>query len=503
MQRVEGWRSIGKGHKAGMIEGAYFVGESFNLGRRQLVLFTQGQPETPPEERLVGGVLGPRSGIAGPRPQRRPCGQRRSDSGDLPFKATDLRLIKSHQGVVAIKDDGLDLHELNHKPLQSLMQWAKSTARRLMGAISIVSDATPAGTLLLDGLLDPVYLAAQWARPRYQPGYTLAALVDERLLGAAYLSHERRRIGSAVLDVAGVTFHADAAARLALLEPIVVAAATVGLPWLQLDIPLEAEVGAGLAICALQFQLQLPPFPASAPTLRSATLDDWADLTALDAVQATAIPLSRERTAADWRWLITTAGTALQVLEDERGRLVGYALRSAEGDLSEAYAADAGVGRELLAALVAQGIEVGRFGFGHPLAHTALVHGGHLHGQAPALGSVVPHWGVIDLAGALHDLAPELGSRLRNSRYGGWQGRVDLEVAGRNVALVFTGDAVHIEAQPKEVPDVAVKRITLEALPQLLLGYRAVADLRASGKLTCAESDFGLLDILLPTLASA
>jgi hypothetical protein len=499
-QCVKGRRCVGKSHKAGMIEGAYFAGQTFDLRRGELMPFTQRRPEAPPEERLIGGVLWPRAGISCPRVERRSRWQRRRNADNLPFKTFNLRLVKGDQRIIAVKNDGLDVHGLDHKSPPGPMQWAKSTARRLLKAMHIVSDMTPAGTAALNPLLDRKTFAAQRAHPRYQPGYTLAALAGGQLLGAAHITHERRRIGAAVLDVATVRIPGELTLHPALLEPVVAAAAAAELAWLQIDLPVTADPLPGLAICRLKSRLQLAFHVGRAPVLRPAAHADVADLTALGAALAAAAPLSYERTAADWRWLVTTLGDAIQVLEDERGRLAGYAVCGPDPGFSEAYAADAGVGRALLDALSAQGRNEGRLDPGHPLTHTALVHGGRSELSVPGQGHIAPHWGVIDLTAALTDLAPELGVRVRRSRYAGWQGRVQVEVGGRRVGLRLTGEAVEVEQQPVRAPDVAVQRIALSAVPQLLLGYRTVADLRASGALQCAESDFGLLDGLFPVI---
>lgn len=369
-----------------------------------------------------------------------------------------------------------------------------------MNSIMFVDDATPADAARLGGLLDPARFAAHRLRPRYQPGYTFAALAGERLLGTAYLAHERRRIGAAVLNVAHVTLQADAALQQRLIAQAVSVAAEAGLPWLQVVRPAPAEPLPGLAVCGLQYRLDLAALTGASARLRPATPDDIADLVALNAALAATVPLAHERTAADWRWLTTTQGETLFVLEDERARIAGYGITCAPDTFREAYAADAAVGRVLLKALAEQGHRIGRLGPSHPLTHGALVHGGQLDAQAAAPSGQIVEWGVIDMAEALRELAAELGRRIGRSRYAGWQGRVALETGGRRVELACAMDSVQVEPHPRAMPDVAVQRIALEALPQVLLGYRTVADLRASRMLQCAESDFGLIDSLLPLL---
>lgn len=370
-----------------------------------------------------------------------------------------------------------------------------------MHTMQIVNDATPIGAAVVRELLGPDSWDRQRSRPRRQPGYMLAVLEGDQPHGHACLAHERRRIGAAVLDVAVVELVAlHATARAVLLAAAVEAAAEAGLAWLAMEVA-PADAAPGMAACTLDTVLHIPAVPAPANlVLRPATLDDSGDLTALHAALAARMPLSPERTLADWRWLSAIGGGALQVLEDGRGRVAGYGLRAAAGYVAEAYAADAGVGRGLLAALAAQGSVELRLGAAHPLALTALAHGGRLRVQAAAADAVTFCWGVVDLVAALADLAPELGRRIAGSRYRGWRGQINLETAGRTVALICTGDAVIVQPDPPAPPAIAVKRIALEALPQALLGYRALADLRADGALQCAEADLGLLDPLFPVL---
>jgi len=48
--------------------------------------------------------------------------------------------------------------------------------------------------------------------------------------------------------------------------------------------------------------------------------------------------------------------------------------------------------------------------------------------------------------------------------------------------------------------DLLVGGLGLAAAAQLLLGYRAAADLRATGELRCADVDLGLIDALFPVV---
>jgi hypothetical protein len=105
--------------------------------------------------------------------------------------------------------------------------------------------------------------------------------------------------------------------------------------------------------------------------------------------------------------------------------------------------------------------------------------------------------GVADLPAMLEALAPELAARLARSRYAGWSGGLRLELdTGRATLLLDDGRVAVVDGT--RPADVRLRRVTLPALAQLLLGYRAAADLRATGGLDCDDAALGLIDGLFP-----
>ena len=105
----------------------------------------------------------------------------------------------------------------------------------------------------------------------------------------------------------------------------------------------------------------------------------------------------------------------------------------------------------------------------------------------------------MDLPAALEALAPEFEPRLERSRYAGWSGNLRVEIETERVTLAFVeGRAAVIDGS--RPADVRLRQVGLPALAQLLLGYRAAADLRATGGLDCDDSALGLVDALFPSL---
>jgi len=105
---------------------------------------------------------------------------------------------------------------------------------------------------------------------------------------------------------------------------------------------------------------------------------------------------------------------------------------------------------------------------------------------------------VVDLLAALEQLAPALTRRLAYSRYAGWSGVVRLEGEAGEATLHCQTDRVKAEVAGGPTA-VLISGLGLSAAAQLLLGYRAAADLRATGELRCADVDLGLLNVLFPT----
>jgi hypothetical protein len=366
-------------------------------------------------------------------------------------------------------------------------------------AIRIVAPepGSAEGTILAERI-GALALGRHRARPRTQQGFTLLGLADDGARGHALLAHQRRGLGATTIDVAVLELAADTPELTeALLEGAVMAASAAELPFLAAVGRPSALGPYGLAPCALVSRARLPRQLASAPMLRQVTADDAEDVAALADVATAGLPLGARRAPPDWRWLLA-APAGWVGLEDGRGRLVAYARLAGEA-VVEAGAADAGAARTLVAGLAARSAEALALPALHPVTRAALLLGGALEVRALAGEEAGELWGVVDLVQALTALTPELTSRMAASRYKGWSGSVRLE--GPAGAATLRSDGARVSVHDGAGPvDVMVGGLGLAAAAQLLLGYRAPADLRATGELRCADVDLGLLDALLPTL---
>jgi hypothetical protein len=371
----------------------------------------------------------------------------------------------------------------------------------------------------------PLALERHLARPRYRPALTRIAERDGMIVGYALLAHRRLQLGAATLEIgeiARIDMRDDQAGFVALLGDCLGTLLGEGLP-LAIVRGDPAVYGAfGLAPYTFNSMVELDVGDVhhAGESLRPASEADLDDMAALYASSYREQPLAEARVLPDWRGWLSEGYVAL-VLEDARGRVVGYArvpsppdpLSQTRGRESpnalivvEAAAADAGAARSLIAALSAQAQAHAhsrlalRLAPGHLVAQAALHLGGTAWIEAARDDARdVRLAGVVDLPGTLEALAPEFERRLAASRYAGWSGNLRVEIETERITLAFDqGHAAVIDGS--RPADVRLRQVTLPGLTQLCLGYRSAADLRATGGLACDDSALGLIDALFPVV---
>jgi predicted N-acetyltransferase YhbS/ribosomal protein S18 acetylase RimI-like enzyme len=380
-------------------------------------------------------------------------------------------------------------------------------------------------------------LARHLARPRYRPALTRIAERADVVVGCALIAHRRLRLGAATLEIGEIEridAPDDGDGFATLLGDCLGTLLDQGLPLATIrgDTAVYAPFGFATYAFSAALELDIGDMGHAEGSLRPASEDDLDDLAALYATSYRDLPLSEARAAPDWRAWLADGYEAL-VLADGRGRVVGYArLPSPTGPLSqprergrqvspsalleeenclsvaEAAAADAGAARSLIAALAARAQARGLRQLRLLLAPAHIAAQAALHLGGAARITVTPDdarhaslAGVVDLPGMLEALAPEFERRLAVSRYAGWSGNLRVEIETERITLALdTGRAAVIDGS--RPTDVRLRQVALPALAQLCLGYRAAADLRATGGLACDDSALGLIDALFPVVMS-
>lgn len=344
-------------------------------------------------------------------------------------------------------------------------------------------------------------LESHLLNPRHLPGMIQVIEQHNRLIACALVRPIRIQIGAALLECAVLTV-APADLEATMLEPLLVAC----FPALgDSDTTLLITQGASRSLAPLGFaayrhqtRTVLPQLsPAGGIALRPATSADAADIAALYDATYRSLPYAERRSPADWQsWRL---GGLVYVHADRLGRVLGYVQLLGKW-VTEAGAADAGVARLLLAALTnelrLQGLAIP---VAHPLTQVALQVGAHLSMQTAAPQQAAALAGILDLAGMLTQLLPELEQRLASSRYRGWSGTIGIALEHGPAALQFTRGAATVVHEPT-ASDVWLRQVSLAGLVQLLLGYRSAADLRATYELACEDTALGLLDALFPLI---
>jgi predicted N-acetyltransferase YhbS len=364
------------------------------------------------------------------------------------------------------------------------------------------------------------------ASPRYRPALTRVAERGGAIVGCALLAHRRLRLGAATLEIGQIELIdavEDEEGFAALLGDCLGALLAEGLPLaiVRGDMALYGPFGFAPHTFSAAVELDVGDLRDAQAALRSVGEDDLDDLAALYAASYHDQPLAEVRAMPDWRAWLGKEQAAL-ALEDARGRVVGYAtlMTNDQGPATdgsplvvgpwslvmEAAAADAGAARSLLAALAAQAQARGlrwirlHLAPAHIVAQAAL----HLDGTAqlaatPDDARHAPLAGVVDLPAMLEALIPEFERRLAASRYAGWSGNLRVEIETERIILAFeAGEASVIDGS--RPADVRLRQVALPGLAQLCLGYRAAADLRATGQLGCDDSALGLIDALFPVV---
>jgi hypothetical protein len=361
------------------------------------------------------------------------------------------------------------------------------------------------------------------ARPRYRPALTRVAERGGALVGCALLSHRRLRLGAATLEIgeiARIDATDDGTGFAALLGDCLGALLAEGLPLAIVhgDMAVYGPFGFAPYTFSAAVELEVGGLGEAAGALRPTREDDLDDLAALYTTDYRDQPLAEARAMPDWRAWLAEDHTTL-ALEDGRGRVVGYARVPSPPDplsqprervsmdsfiIAEAAAADAGAARSLIAALAAHAQARGmrRLALGLAPAHLVARAALHLGGAAriaatPEGAEHAALAGVVDLPGMLETLTPEFERRLAASRYAGWSGSLRVEIETERITLALeAGRAAVIDGS--RPADVRLRQVTLPGLAQLCLGYRAAADLRATGGLACDDSALGLIDALFP-----
>ncbi len=344
----------------------------------------------------------------------------------------------------------------------------------------------------IPALIDPALVAHRQRHPRFRPDLHLFVTTDSGDQAIGLVTHTRWQRQLARFEVGEVELagsnHPDLV--VALLAAAAETAVAAGMAWLRCPLPLSVAGQWGMIPATLDSRVA---WRGGDGSLALATLDDVADLVALDQhapAPRCAVPLRYE---ADWRWQI--AAQPPLVARDRFGNVTGYAMLYGESVI-EGRAVDAGAARALLSRLPDTVRELWLTP-DHPLAQAALELGASVSVRLPPDDAITPVWIALDPLAALRSQQPALAARLAASRYAGWEGSIGLRGEWGSARIECRAGMVQISAGAG-IADIEVAQITIGGLSALLLGRRSASDLRATGDLRCASHEVGVVEALFP-----
>jgi hypothetical protein len=111
--------------------------------------------------------------------------------------------------------------------------------------------------------------------------------------------------------------------------------------------------------------------------------------------------------------------------------------------------------------------------------------------------------GVIDLPLMLESLKPAFRQRILASPYAQWSGGVRVEISDERAMIMFDNGDVRIIDGTREA-SLRIKHVEVAALAQMTFGYRSIGALRRSGMLFCDDTELSLCEAVFtytaPTL---
>jgi hypothetical protein len=101
--------------------------------------------------------------------------------------------------------------------------------------------------------------------------------------------------------------------------------------------------------------------------------------------------------------------------------------------------------------------------------------------------------GVIDLPLMLESLKPAFRQRILASPYADWSGGVRVEIRDERAMIMFDHGAVSVIDGTREA-SIRIKQVEVSALAQMAFGYRSISALRRAGMLYCDDTELALCE---------
>lgn len=192
---------------------------------------------------------------------------------------------------------------------------------------------------------------------------------------------------------------------------------------------------------------------------------------------------------ADWIQLIGRDGQlrAAAQLSNDGARTV----------VTTAAATDDGAAIDLVNALLDYVGEAQQLVLRLPQAHQLTRMAQEMHAMTTVMTSSnhAVMAGVIDLPLMLEALKPAFRQRIMASAYAEWSGGVRVEISDERAMIMFERGEVRIIDGTREA-SLRIKQVEVAALAQMAFGYRSIGALRRAGMLYCDDTELALCEVL-------
>lgn len=345
---------------------------------------------------------------------------------------------------------------------------------------------------------------------RFRDSSIAVAWADEQPCAATVISHDRIRVGTALVDVA-VVRHASCVApatqadmvELLMHQAQYLLDEGIGILLVHGDVSFWAPYG--FAPVSLDVQTHwagthdvrsIEPGSVHVGALAATECELVRAIAMTQSEHGVYLVESAYQSPAPWLKLVGRDGQLRATAELDQDAVQQRCV------VSLAYAVDDGAAYDLVTALLAHCGSSDALILNlpqlHPVSRMALEVRGETIVRSASQSTLMA--GVIDLPLMLHALKPAFSQRLRSSAYADWTGGVRVEIRDERAMIMCDRGEISVIDGTREA-SVRLKNVEVHALSQMAFGYRSIGALRRAGMLFCDETELRLCETLFPFMA--
>jgi hypothetical protein len=344
----------------------------------------------------------------------------------------------------------------------------------------------------------------QWTRmARLRPSSIAVAWQHAVPCGLSVISHDRIRIGAALVDIATLRHsakkdgHADElSVEMLMYQAQSLLAEGIGIVLVNGDVAFWSQYGFAPISLSVATRWSHPPQRSVAEpgTVRVGPLS--ADLHEI--VRGMQMSQSGEYVAVIEAALPDTLPW-LQVYGRDGQLRAAAQLTNVERciEVVRAAASDDGAALDLVNALLQHVGDAHQLILRLPQLHSVTRMAQELHATTTVTTSSnqAIMAGVIDLPLMLAALKPAFSQRIMASPYAEWRGGVRVEIHDERAMIMFDHGVVSVIDGTREA-SVRIKQVDVAALAQMTFGYRSISALRRAGMLYCDDTELALCEAI-------